>query len=123
MDISAYIKYKHKALLNREVCLYGSYIPDYSRCLGFKKKTEVLIFTVRQKSENDNDAACWENSTSRLKDLIREQVGKISGKLKAHNQEISGKLNAQNKENKEFHSKIDSKIDSKFEEINKKISE
>ena len=92
MDISPYIKYHHKALLNREVCLYGSYIPDCSRCLGFKKKTEVMIFTVRKKSENDNDAACWENSTSRLKDLIREQVRKISGKF--------------------------SKIDSKIEEIN-----
>ena len=74
MNISSYIKYLHKALLNREVHLYRSYISDYLQCKGFFKNIEVMIFTVRKK----HDTARWENSTSRIKDLIREEMGKVN---------------------------------------------
>jgi len=59
MSISDYIRYNHRALLNREVRLYRSYVPDYLRCLGFYKKIEVMIFTVRKKPDEEGEDACW----------------------------------------------------------------
>ena len=70
MNKSSYIKYHHKALLNREVRLYRSYIPHFMKWFSYKK-IELMIFTVRRKYEEDTDEACWTNSTYRTKKLIR----------------------------------------------------
>jgi len=72
-----------------------------------------MIFTVR-KTKADN-TACWENSTARIRDLIKEHIGKVSGKLKEQNTEI--------KELKSIVENNNTSINSKIEEISKKISE
>jgi len=65
MNISEYIRYNHRALLNREVRLYRSQVPDYFRFLGLYKKIEVMIFTVCKK-DGDMNQGCWETSTKRV---------------------------------------------------------
>jgi len=62
MNKSEYNRYMHRALLNREVRLYRSYVPSYLRWLGIYKKIEVMIFTVR-KDNNEEESECFQSTT------------------------------------------------------------